>query len=140
MKLAVLLAAAVASVSSFAPSALQQQRSTIRSWSTRTDDTSTGDDFSSFAASLEEEAPTNSNRKNGSNSKTSSDMTWKADLERLLDPTTPVAQRQILLSNLMNADKEIRASVQAALVERKVRERERFCCLLLTGSSLHFFL
>ena len=45
---------------------------------------------------------------------------WQVDLERLLDPTISVAQRQILLSRLLSANSEIRESVQTALRDRKV--------------------
>lgn len=45
---------------------------------------------------------------------------WQADLEELLSPTTPPGRRQILLQQLLNANQEIRASVQKALQERDV--------------------
>ena len=51
------------------------------------------------------------------------------DLERLLDPTTTPAQRQILLSNLLNANTEIQASVQKALRDRQVGMTQRLTCL-----------
>lgn len=46
--------------------------------------------------------------------------TWQENLEQLLDPTTPLTKRQILLSDLLNANDDIRESVQSALRERKI--------------------
>jgi hypothetical protein len=46
--------------------------------------------------------------------------TWQADLEELLNPLTPPGRRQILFSELLNANEKIRASVQKALKERDV--------------------
>lgn len=95
------------------------------------------DDFASFADSLEQDALKNQpKQQRGSSSsqlsaKRSSrrsqnkpvEKTWQADLEQLLDPTTSAAERQILFSDLMNANAEIRSSVEAALRERKVRPK-----------------
>ena len=72
---------------------------------------STADDFANFAASLEEETKDDFITKNKS---------WQEDLEELLEPKTPLARRQILLSDLMSANQDIQASVQAALRDRKV--------------------
>jgi hypothetical protein len=81
------------------------------------------DDFASFAASLEEDAAKQktSVAATGKNRNKAAQKTWQADFERLLDPTTPASQRQILLSDLMNANAEIRASVEMALRDRNVR-------------------
>lgn len=49
------------------------------------------------------------------------DESWQERLEMLLDPLTPLAQRQILLSELMASNDEIRNSVTVALRERNVR-------------------
>lgn len=96
------------------------------------------DDFASFAAALEADAEEqkqqqqtsvqsssihNSNNNRQATTKTTTKIkkkTWQADLERLMDPTTPSSQRQILLSDLVNANAEIRASVEAALRDRNV--------------------
>jgi hypothetical protein len=105
--------------------------------------TAEADDFSSFAASLEQDATQQEQRRRASttgtgggtggsggssttssfrtmNSSSASVKTWQADLERLLDPSTSPAQRQILVSDLLNANAEIRASVETALRDRKV--------------------
>jgi hypothetical protein len=47
--------------------------------------------------------------------------TWKNDLDELVDPRSSPARRQILLSQLLTANAEIRAAVEAALRDRKVR-------------------
>jgi hypothetical protein len=98
-----------------------------------TEEASGGDDFSSFAASLEQDAmqrksssttPTrrgSTSANTARSSSTTNKNTWQADLERLLDPSTSPSQRQILLSDLLNANADIRASVQAAIRDRKVR-------------------
>jgi hypothetical protein len=100
--------------------------------------TAEADDFSSFAASLEQDAALRQEQQRrastsgggGSESSansfrtmnsSSSVKTWQTDLERLLDPSTSPAQRQILVSDLLNANAEIRASVETALRDRKVR-------------------
>jgi hypothetical protein len=103
--------------------------------------TAEADDFSSFAASLEQDATQQEQRRRATttgggtgggggssttssfrtmNSSSASVKTWQADLERLLDPSTSPAQRQILVSDLLNANAEIRASVETALRDRKV--------------------
>jgi hypothetical protein len=66
------------------------------------------DAFAAFADSLEEqfqEDPT---------------TTWQSKIDSLLDPATPLASRQLLLSELLAANQEIRDSVQEALTTRKV--------------------
>lgn len=75
------------------------------------------DTFAAFADSLEEEPE--------------SDETWQERLESLLDPSTPLAQRQILMSELLSANQDIRDSVSAALRDRKVRERSTRVAILL---------
>lgn len=68
--------------------------------------------FAAFADSLEEEP----------------EESWQQRLESLLDPTTSLAQRQILMSELLSANQEIRDSVTEALRDRKVKtEHLRFC-------------
>lgn len=73
----------------------------------------TDDAFSAFADSLEEEP--------GSDSFKSLETTWQAKLEDLLNPNTNLAERQILLSELMNSNEAIQESVLDALANRKVR-------------------
>jgi hypothetical protein len=75
--------------------------------------------FSSFAASLEQDSDQASNNNNNNNIQPVS--TWKNDLDEILNPTTAQARRQILVSQLLTANAEIRASVEAALRDRKVR-------------------
>jgi len=89
-----------------------------RASSTSSDDAA----FSSFAASLEE--PSGSGSTKGSKSRSRSTLTnrtWKNDLDELVDPRSSPARRQILLSQLLTANAEIRAAVEAALRDRKVR-------------------
>lgn len=82
--------------------------------------TSSSDDddvFSAFADSLDEDDlfddKESSEDKNGT-------TPWQENLEMLMDPSTPVAKRQILLSDLMNANGDIRNDVQNALKDRKI--------------------
>jgi hypothetical protein len=91
------------------------------------------DDFASFADSLDQDALKNQQKQKQNKVSSATfpkqenrkskpvEKSWQADLERLLDPTTSAAERQILFSDLMNANAEIRSSVEAALRERKVR-------------------
>ena len=82
--------------------------------------TSSSDDddvFSAFADSLDEDDLFD-------DKESSEDMNgatpWQENLEMLMDPSTPAAKRQILLSDLMNANGDIRNDVQNALKDRKV--------------------
>jgi hypothetical protein len=50
----------------------------------------------------------------------SSSSTWKSDLDEILNPTTAQARRQILVSQLLTANAEIRMAVEDALRNRKV--------------------
>ena len=72
--------------------------------------TSTETDFSAFADSLEEEPEEDP------------ETPWQAKLETLLDPKTNLADRQILLSELMSSNDEIQQSVLDALANRKVSD------------------
>mmetsp|Transcript_12999 Transcript_12999/g.17873 ORF Transcript_12999/g.17873 Transcript_12999/m.17873 type:complete len:476 (-) Transcript_12999:105-1532(-) len=74
--------------------------------------------FSAFAESLDEDSLFND--ENDDDSNFDEETTWQESLESLLDPTTPLAKRQILLSDLLNANDNIRDSVQEALKERKI--------------------
>jgi hypothetical protein len=91
--------------------------------STSTSSKSTTDEFASFAASLEEPERSTSTTSTGASSKATGEknQSWQEDLEELLDPLTPLARRQILLSDLMSANADIQASVQTALRDRRVR-------------------
>ena len=74
-------------------------------------------EFAAFAESLAEEPVSSSN--NNSNSPTS-DQTWQACVDELLDPVTPLSRRQELLAKLVNANQDIQESVLTAMRERKV--------------------
>jgi isochorismate synthase EntC len=79
--------------------------------------------FSSFASSLEQDsaAPVKATSGNSKRKSTTPEATWKTDLDEILNPTTAQARRQILLSQLLTANADIRVSVEAALRDRKVR-------------------
>lgn len=88
---------------------------------------STSDELATFAASLQEEKEEQDKRGTAANKKASTTnntntKSWQDDLDKLLDPTTPFAKRQILLQDLLSANEEIRSAVQAALRDRKVSE------------------
>ena len=109
--------------------------------------TSASPDFDAFADSLEiddsqaqsasaatstKERPSSSTSSSPSSKTTKSlrneagsNKPWQAKLEELLDPTTNIADRQILLSELLNSNDEIRDSVLDALSNRKVRTARR---------------
>ena len=85
---------------------------------------STDDAFSAFAESLDEDTLFDDEDGDAFGSGDAEDLpTWQESLDSLLDPTTPAAKRQILLSDLLNASDDIRESVQDALANRKVRYR-----------------
>lgn len=71
--------------------------------------------FSAFADSLEEEIEVPSRQR-----VTTKEKSWQAKLEDLLDPKTNLAERQILLSELLNSNEQIQQSVMEALANRKV--------------------
>jgi hypothetical protein len=77
------------------------------------------DAFAAFADSLEEDKETSEIKD------TQEEESWQERLELLLDPLTPLAQRQILMSELMASNEEIRISVTAALKDRKVRIKRK---------------
>ena len=79
-------------------------------------------DFSAFAESLDDTLDDNTD---GTATSTQTPDNWQAKLETLLDPRTGLAQRQILASELLSSNSEIRESVQTALRDRKVRELQR---------------
>lgn len=72
--------------------------------------------FSAFAESLDEDDLFDA--EDSSDNEVA--QTWQESLENLLDPTTPQVKRQILLSDLLNANENIRNDVQSALRERKI--------------------
>lgn len=83
---------------------------------------SADDAFSAFAESLDEDTLFDDEDGGEFGSGDVTDLpTWQESLDSLLDPTTPAAKRQILLSDLLNASDDIRESVQDALANRKVR-------------------
>ena len=49
------------------------------------------------------------------------DSSWQKNLDMLLAPDTSVAERQIVLSDLLSSGDDIQESVRTALKERKVR-------------------
>jgi len=93
---------------------VMQSSSQLKSSSTKED---TDAAFSAFADSLDEDELFG-----GQDSSTVEDnaQTWQESLESLLDPTTPQVKRQILLSDLLNANENIRNDVQSALKERRI--------------------
>jgi len=79
--------------------------------------------FAAFSASLEDdEKNSRVQEENFVSAEVDDSSTWQASLEMLLDPNTTQAKRQILLSDLLNSNAEIRESVLKALRERKVRD------------------
>jgi hypothetical protein len=87
---------------------------------TRTSSTSAEDAFSAFADSLEEELEVSSE-----------DKPWQAKLEDLLNPSTNLADRQILVSELLLSNADIQQSVMEALANRKVCYIVLYCIALL---------
>jgi hypothetical protein len=67
--------------------------------------------FSAFADSLENEPEPEVEKL---------EKKWQAKLEDLLDPQTNMAERQILMSELLSSNDEIRESVLDAIASRKV--------------------
>jgi len=86
----------------------------------RSTETETQDSFAAFAESLDEDEMFDDDEQVAGAKKSS----WQESLEMLLDPSTPAAKRQILLSDLVNANDDIKSDVQNALKERKVSSRE----------------
>lgn len=99
--------------------------------------TTTSTDFSTFANSLESDLDNENDEtmRASASTTTSSDKPWQAKLDDLLDPSTNLADRQILLSELLTSNDKIRDDVLDALANRKVREiqlnqlrENEFCC------------
>lgn len=89
-----------------------------------TTDTTTSTDFSTFANSLEsdfDEDTDDAMRSSASTTKINdNEKPWQAKLDDLLDPTTNLADRQILLSELLTSNDKIRDDVLDALTNRKI--------------------
>ncbi|KAG7372014.1 SOUL heme-binding domain containing protein [Nitzschia inconspicua] len=79
-------------------------------------------DFSAFADSLDmdDDQVASTSSSSVTTSSTAFEKPWQAKLEELLDPMTSGAQRQILLSELLNANEKIRESVMDALTNRRI--------------------
>jgi hypothetical protein len=87
----------------------------------------TDDAFTAFADSLDEDPKKDDSLK-------SIEETWQAKLDGLLDPKTNLAERQILLSDLMNSNEAIQESVMDALANRRVGSDFRpLVCLFFSG-------
>ena len=84
----------------------------------------TSTDFSTFANSLEADLDDENDEtmRASASTATSSDKPWQAKLDDLLDPSTNLADRQILLSELLTSNDKIRDDVLDALTNRKVSE------------------
>jgi hypothetical protein len=92
-----------------------------------TTDTTTRTDFSTFANSLESDFDDEKDdpmRSSASTTKNNdNEKPWQAKLDDLFDPTTNLADRQILLSELLTSNDKIRDDVLDALTNRKVRDK-----------------
>jgi len=89
--------------------------------SSTTSSGSTTTDFASFADSLEsdlDDDEVDSVPRTTNNS--SVEQPWQAKLDNLLDPSTNLADRQILLSELLTSNDKIRDDVLDALANRKI--------------------
>lgn len=94
--------------SSSSPSALASSSST------------TSTDFATFANSLESDDDSDDPMRGSSFTTSNNDKSWQAKLDDLLDPSTNLADRQILLSELLNSNDKIRDDVFDALTNRKI--------------------
>lgn len=104
----VFLASLCGSASCFSTKAFAPRRALfLRHADSTTSSSSTS--FAAFANSLDEKQQ-----------QQKQDESWQERLEMLLDPLTPLAQRQILLSELMASNQDIRQSVTDALRERNI--------------------
>lgn len=92
------------------PSSTFLRSSKILLYSTTESETDSA--FSAFADSLDDDEIFDSDD--------DSETTWQESLEMLLDPSTPLAKRQILLSDLLNSNENIQEDVRTALQERKI--------------------
>jgi hypothetical protein len=81
--------------------------------------------FQAFADSLDEDDLFSDNESTSESSSTSSSVydkepTWQESLESFLNPTTPIAKKQVLFSDLINANGRIRQDVETAIKDRKI--------------------
>lgn len=101
-------------------------RSSIITPLSSTTSKATEDAFSAFAESLDEDDLFNDNNGNGNGNGNSSnddiyaESTWQESVEKFLDPTIPLAKRQILLTDLLNSNDNIREDILLAVKERKI--------------------
>lgn len=90
----------------------------LRSTTDAIRETDIDDAFSAFSESIDEDDLFNDeDDASGSEDESTS---WQESLEMFLDPGTPAAKRQILLSDLVNANDAIRNDVQSALKDKKI--------------------
>jgi len=90
----------------------------LRSTTDAIRETGIDDAFSAFSESIDEDDLFNDeDDASGSEDESTS---WQESLEMFLDPGTPAAKRQILLSDLVNANDAIRNDVQSALKDKKI--------------------
>jgi len=86
--------------------------------------TSTSTDFSTFADSLESSLDHDDSETSTTTTSATPTLTmekpWQAKLDDLLDPMTNLADRQILLSELLTSNDKIRDDVLDALSNRKI--------------------
>jgi hypothetical protein len=78
------------------------------------------DDFANFATSLEEEKEPDTSSFSMKDPMTKN-KSWQEDLDEFLNPMTPAARKQVLLSDLAGANSDIQASIQSALRDGTVR-------------------
>ncbi len=103
----------------FTSNTLQRKtRRTTFHRSTASDVKRDDDAFSAFAESIDEDDLFSDD---DASADTDVVTSWQESLEMLLDPNTPAAKRQILLSDLVNSNDVIRNDLQSALKDRKVR-------------------
>jgi hypothetical protein len=129
---AYLPASSTSTSAAFRRGLLSAPSSTSRLASTSSSSSSSATDFSTFANSLESDFDDDDETSNDpmrASAVTTKDKSWQAKLDDLLDPSTNLADRQILLSELLTANDEIRDDVLDALTNRKVRACVRACCV-----------
>ena len=88
--------------------------------------------FQAFADSLDEDDLFSDDESTSESSSTSSSVydkepTWQESLESFLNPTTPIAKKQVLFSDLINANDRIRQDVETAIKDRNVSSFIGFC-------------
>ena len=81
--------------------------------------TDTDTAFSAFAKLLKEDGLFNKEEDGGGV------LTWQENIDALLDLLTPQGEKQIFLSNLVSANKDIRQSVEGALCKQTVSKSEQ---------------